>query len=72
MEIMGSQDLATVVERLKGEDSPLSLEQVRERKASIKEQRKESINLIRSRTASRASTSGRPSIDTKEDGSRIA
>lgn len=70
-DMAGVQDLATVVERLRNEEPPLSLEQVRDRRASIKKQRKESISLIRSRTASRASNGGRPSMEAMENGKRI-
>jgi hypothetical protein len=65
-EVIGNKDLAACVDRLKSEGSPPSLEEVRERRASIKEQRRENINMIRSRTASRASNSGRPSLDALE------
>jgi hypothetical protein len=52
-------------ERLKTEDPPLSLEQTRARRASIKEERKANIDFIRSRTSSRASAnaSARPSFE---------
>lgn len=61
------QDLTSAVDRLKQEAPPLSLDQARERRVnemeSAKEQRKASINLIRSRTASRTSTTVRPNIE---------
>jgi len=57
------EDLATAVERLKNEESPPSIEQVRERRASIKKQRSDSIKMIRSRTASRASAGNQPSFE---------
>ena len=62
------EDLTTAIDRMKSESPPLSLDQVRQRRASVKdsakEQRKASIDLIRSRTASRASASGgRPNLE---------
>jgi hypothetical protein len=53
--IMDAQDMAAAMERLKTEEPPASLDEARQRRASIKQQRRDSINLIRSRTASRAS-----------------
>jgi hypothetical protein len=64
--IMDAQDMAAAMERLKTEEPPASLDEARQRRASIKQQRRDSINLIRSRTASRASAMGRPSLDTTE------
>jgi len=66
------EDRATAVERLRSEESPPSLEEVRDRRASIMKQRRDSINMIRTRTASRASTSGRPSLeDIRKNGGQV-
>jgi hypothetical protein len=62
-----TEDRNTAIDRMKSESPPLSLDQVRQRRASVKEnvkeQRKASINLIRSRTASRASVTARPNLE---------
>jgi hypothetical protein len=63
-----AEDMTAVVERLKRENPPPSLQEAREQRASNKEQRRASISLIRSRTASRASNSGRPSLEGVEKG----
>jgi hypothetical protein len=60
---MNNEEIAAVGERLKTEEPPLSLEQARERRASITQQRKDSINLIRKRTASRVENTGRPALE---------
>ncbi|EPE30638.1 hypothetical protein GLAREA_03605 [Glarea lozoyensis ATCC 20868] len=60
---MGADEFVKVAERLKTEEPPMTLEQVRQRRASIKEDRKKSIEFIRSRTNSRAAAMGHPNID---------
>ncbi len=60
--VISEEELNLLNERLKSESAPMSLEQVRERRASIKEERKRSIDFIRSRTTSRAASGGRPSL----------
>ena len=62
-----TEDRNTAIDRMKSESPLLSLDQVRQRRASVKEsvkeQRKASIDLIRSRTASRASVTARPNLE---------
>jgi hypothetical protein len=60
---MGTEEFNKVAERLKTEEPPMTLEEARQRRASIKEDRKKSIEFIRSRTNSRAAAMGRPNID---------
>jgi hypothetical protein len=60
---MGTDEFVKVAERLKTEEPPMTLEQVRQRRASIKEDRKKSIEFIRSRTNSRAAAMGHPNSD---------
>ncbi|KAF8852680.1 hypothetical protein BDZ45DRAFT_694892 [Acephala macrosclerotiorum] len=59
-EVMKPADVEALGERLRTEDPPMSLDQVRARRASIKEERKRSIDFIRSRTSSRAAALGLP------------
>lgn len=59
-EVMKPADVEALGERLRTEDLPMSLDQVRARRASIKEERKRSIDFIRSRTSSRAAALGLP------------
>ncbi|KAE9375747.1 hypothetical protein N431DRAFT_403687 [Stipitochalara longipes BDJ] len=68
MGIIGDDEVAALGERLQNEPAPLSLQQARERRASIKEERKRSIDFIRSRTNSRAAAQGRPSMEVAESG----
>lgn len=66
-------EIAAIGERLKNEEPPLSLEQARQRRLSIKEVRKSSIDFIRARTRARtlskAAEQGRqdPSLTMKEN-----
>lgn len=53
-----SEDRARVIAQLRAQPSPPSLEEVRARQASIKEERRQSIEFIRLRTSSRASALG--------------
>lgn len=68
MGIIGDDEVAALGERLQTEPAPLSLQQARDRRASIKEERKRSIDFIRSRTNSRAAAQGRPSMEVTESG----
>ncbi|KAN0112655.1 hypothetical protein V8E51_005606 [Hyaloscypha variabilis] len=68
MGIIGDDEVAALGERLQNEPAPLSLQEARERRASIKEERKRSIDFIRSRTNSRAAAQGRPSMEAAESG----
>jgi hypothetical protein len=69
-QLMGTEEFVKVAERLKTEEPPMTLEQARKRRASIKEDRKKSIEFIRSRTNSRAAAMGRPNIDEEANRSR--
>lgn len=70
--VTDTEDFPAAIERLKTEDPPLSLEQVRERRESNKELRRDSIRLIRSRTASRISNNSRKSSErSSSDGSSM-
>ncbi len=62
-DIMNDEDVAALKERLKAEDPPKSLEEVRKRREDIKEERKRSIDFIRERTNSRAGVLGRPNLE---------
>lgn len=53
-----SEDRARVIAQLRAQPPPPSLEEVRARRASIKEERRQSIEFIRLRTSSRASALG--------------
>ncbi|KAI9681324.1 MAG: hypothetical protein M1817_002607 [Caeruleum heppii] len=59
MATLEAEDLPAVIERMRNEEPPLSLDQTRERRASNKRIRSDSINFIRERTASRSSASSR-------------
>ncbi|KAH8590308.1 hypothetical protein B0O99DRAFT_691744 [Bisporella sp. PMI_857] len=63
-EVALEEDLTAAIERLKNEEPPLSYEEAqqakRERSASIKKVRRDTITFIRNRTASRASATGQP------------
>jgi len=59
-EYASPQEVAQVAERLRTEGPPMSLDQARLRRASIKEERRASIEFIRHRTSSRAAQLGRP------------
>ncbi|KAH8687634.1 hypothetical protein BGZ60DRAFT_558885 [Tricladium varicosporioides] len=61
-DVIGQGDIDKIAEKLK-EEPPLSLEQARKRRASIKEERKKSIDFIRSRTSSRAGAMGQPELE---------
>jgi hypothetical protein len=63
MGIITEDQVAALGERLQTDPPPMSLQEARERRASIKEERKRSIEFIRSRTNSRAAANGRPSMD---------
>ncbi|KAI9049844.1 hypothetical protein LZ554_005994 [Drepanopeziza brunnea f. sp. 'monogermtubi'] len=62
-EILDDYQIDKIATQLKTADPPLSLEQARQRRESIKEERKRSIDFIRRRTMSRASALGRPNLD---------
>ena len=53
-----SEDRARVIAQLRAQPPPPSLEEARARRASIKEERRQSIEFIRLRTSSRASALG--------------
>jgi len=72
MGIISDDELAALGERLQTEPAPLSLQQARDRRASIKEERKAAIEFIRSRTNSRAAAQGRPSMEAAEHGGAAA
>ena len=65
------EELDATLVRLQTEPAPLGLQEAiqkeRERRASIKEERKRSIDFIRSRTNSRAAALGRPSTEVLPD-----
>lgn len=65
------KELDATLARLQAEPAPLGLQEAiqkeRERRASIKEERKRSIDFIRSRTNSRAAALGRPSTEVLPD-----
>jgi hypothetical protein len=63
MGVITEDQAAALGERLLTDPPPMSLQEARERRASIKEERKKSIDFIRSRTNSRAAANGRPSTD---------
>jgi hypothetical protein len=63
MGVITEDQVAALGERLQTDPPPMSLQEARERRASIKEERKRSIEFIRSRTNSRAAANGRPSMD---------
>jgi len=65
---MTDEELATVAEKLKNDPS-MSLEEVRERKASVKEERSALVQFIRSRTSSRAAKE-RPNFEALEAGKK--
>lgn len=56
-----SNDRARVIAQLRAQSPPPSIAEARARRASIKQERRDSIEFIRSRTTSRASAGGRPS-----------
>ncbi len=66
-EVISDKDVAAVSDQLKNQPAPLSLEQARSRRASIKEEnmdiRKRSVEFIRRRTTSRTTISSRPLFD---------
>jgi hypothetical protein len=66
-EMLPEDQVAELRDRLKTEEPPLSLQQTRQRRMSIKSERKASIDFIKSRTNSRktsaASMGGRPVLD---------
>lgn len=65
-EIATPEEINELVKRLQTDDAPLSLDQVRKRRASIKEERKAKIDFIRARTNSRAAQLGRPQDEVAE------
>jgi hypothetical protein len=70
MAVITEDEVAALGERLQTEPPPMSLKEARERKASIKEERKRSIEFIRSRTNSRVAASNRPSLDSLDERQR--
>ncbi|TAQ89140.1 hypothetical protein B7494_g2538 [Chlorociboria aeruginascens] len=56
-------DINSAIDRLKSQEPPISLEKARERRSSVKKERRDIINVIRERTASRASNSARPNLE---------
>ncbi|PMD22710.1 hypothetical protein NA56DRAFT_658086 [Hyaloscypha hepaticicola] len=70
--VIKEDEVAAIGERLQTEPAPLSLQEVRERRASIKEERKRNIDFIRARTNSRAAALGRPTPDSTGEGDRSA
>jgi hypothetical protein len=70
MGVINEDEVAALSERLQSDPPPMSLQEARERRASIKEERKRSIDFIRSRTNSRAAAVGRPSLDALTEGQR--
>ncbi|RFU29368.1 hypothetical protein B7463_g6971, partial [Scytalidium lignicola] len=61
-DLVGPIETAALMDSLKMEEPPMSLEQSRERRESIKAERRASINFIRARTASRAANEDQPPI----------
>jgi short subunit dehydrogenase-like uncharacterized protein len=59
-EYITPHEITALKERLRTEEPPLSLDEARQSRANIKEERKASIDFIRSRTTSRAAQMGLP------------
>jgi hypothetical protein len=72
MGVITEDEVAALGEQLQTDPPPMSLQEARERRASIKEERKRSIDFIRRRTSSRAAAMGRPSLDSLEESQRTA
>lgn len=62
-EVLDDYQIDKIATQLKTADPPLSLEQARQRRDSIKEERKMNIDFIRRRTMSRAEALGRPNLE---------
>ncbi|KAK0100868.1 hypothetical protein ONS95_007315 [Cadophora gregata] len=62
-EVLNDTQVAAIATQLQYDAPPLSLEEARQRRESIKDERKKSIDFIRRRTMSRASTLGRPNLE---------
>ena len=62
-EVLNDNQVAAIATQLQNDAPPMSLEQARQRRESIKDERKKSIDFIRRRTMSRASLLGRPNLE---------
>lgn len=62
LEVITSRDLQSVKTELKNTDLPPSLDEAQKRRASIKQERRDAVTFVRSRTASRVSGSTRPTL----------
>ncbi|KAL5323996.1 hypothetical protein ACEPPN_008539 [Leptodophora sp. 'Broadleaf-Isolate-01'] len=62
-DLLNDTQVAAIATSLQTDAAPLSLEQARQRRESIKDERKRSIDFIRRRTISRASALGRPNLE---------
>lgn len=70
MGVITGDQVAALGESLLNDPPPMSLQEARERRASIKEERKRSIEFIRSRTNSRVAASARPSLEVLDERQR--
>ncbi|KAK6582007.1 hypothetical protein PZA11_005704 [Diplocarpon coronariae] len=61
--LLSNREIAAVHHQLATSAAPLSLSEARQRRASIKDERKRSIDFIRRRTISRAEQLGRPALE---------
>ncbi|KAK2627584.1 hypothetical protein QTJ16_003550 [Diplocarpon rosae] len=61
--LLSNHEIATLHHQLSSSAAPLSLPEARQRRASIKDERKRSIDFIRRRTISRAEQLGRPILE---------
>ncbi|KAG4418007.1 hypothetical protein IFR04_008827 [Cadophora malorum] len=66
-EVLNDNQVAAIATQLQTDAPPLSLEQARQRRESIKDERKKSIDFIRHRTMSRASLLGRPNLEALDE-----
>ncbi|PVH83735.1 hypothetical protein DL98DRAFT_652197 [Cadophora sp. DSE1049] len=62
-EVLNDTQVAAIATQLQTDAPPMSLEEARQRRESIKDERKKSIDFIRRRTMSRASVLGRPNLE---------
>ncbi|KAL2073574.1 hypothetical protein VTL71DRAFT_10900 [Oculimacula yallundae] len=64
--VLSSPEVHQIGTTLQSEAAPMSLQEARQRRESIKDERKKSIEFIRRRTISRAAVGGRPSKEMLE------
>lgn len=62
-EVLNDEQISAIATKLQTENLPMSLEEARQRREEIKDERKKSIDFIRRRTLSRASQLGRPNLE---------